>query len=107
MDAKLVTGAFTTQQIPLELGIVPAGYLSWLTRDNVTVEMKQLSAAARHVTYTVIEHGVYVVRVIRVSDTGTSIGQVAESEPFEITHAMVEVPLKVTVSVGDFVALPK
>lgn len=103
---KIADVVFTTQQIPLPDGQTPAGYLAWMTRDNQTADMQNLPATARTCQFVITAPGTYVVRVVRVDNTGASIGVSAESEPFEVTASMVEVPLDVFVTVGDSVATP-
>jgi len=103
---KIATASFTTEQIPLPSGAVPAGYLAWLTRGNSTTDMQNLPAEARSCTFLITQPGTYVVRVVRVLEDGSSIGNAAESDPFVVTAEMVDVPVTVTVVVGDAVAAP-
>ena len=103
---KIAEVNFTTEQIPLPSGAVPAGYLAWLTRGNNTTDMQNLPAEARSCTFLITQAGAYVVRVVRVLEDGSSIGNAAESEPFVVTAEMVEVPVTVTVVVGDAVSAP-
>ena len=107
MQTKIATVAFTTHQIPKPTGVVPAGYMAWLARNNVTVGMLNLAATATHCTFVIEEPGEYIARVVRVSTTGDSIGPSAESEPVVVSEEMVEVPFAVTLVVQDAVATPK
>jgi len=107
MQTKIATVAFTTQQVPKPAGSDPAGYMAWLTQNNITVGMLNLSANATHCTFVVEEPGVYVARVVRMDANGTSIGNSAESEPVVVTEDMMDVPLAVTLVVQDAVATPK
>jgi hypothetical protein len=104
---KIAAVAFTTHQIQKPPGVVPAGYMAWLTQNNATVGMVQLPATANSCTFTITEPGVYVARVVRVSDDGSSIGPAAESDPVIVTEEMVEVPFTVTLTIADAVATPK
>ena len=98
---KQTLATFTIQQIQLPVGVIPAGYIAWMTLGNSTVQMQQLPEDARSCVVTITTPGTYVVRVVRVDASGNSIGPAAESEPFVVSEdqLMVDVPLTVTVSV--------
>ena len=94
------TVSFDTQQILKPAGTPPAaGYLAWMTRDNVTAEMKQLAETDRTAVFNIAQPGTYVARVVRVDVNGSSIGNAAESAPFTVNEELVDVPLTVTVSI--------
>ena len=96
----LATVTFDTQQILKPAGTAPAaGYMAWMTRDNVTTEMKQLAENERTCVFNVAQAGTYVARVVRVDINGASIGNAAESTPFVVNEEMVDVPLTVTVTI--------
>ena len=96
----LATVSFDTQQILKPTGTPPAaGYMVWMTRDNVTTEMKQLSETERTAVFNIVQAGTYVARVVRADINGASIGNAAESTPFVVNEEMVDVPLTVTVSI--------
>ena len=73
--------------------------MAWMTRDNVTTEMKQLAENERTCVFNVSQAGTYVARVVRVDINGASIGNAAESTPFVVNEEMVDVPLTVTVTI--------
>jgi hypothetical protein len=107
MTTKIATVGFSVQQVPKPSGVVPAGYMVWLTDSNATVAMENLGAEDRVAQFTISSAGVYTAHVVRLDSTGGSIGSSASSDPFIVTEDMVDVPFIVTVNVADAVAIPK
>jgi hypothetical protein len=107
MTTKIATVGFSVQQVPKPSGIVPAGYMVWLTESNVTQDVANIGPDDRTAQFTITQPGVYTAHVVRMDTNGGSIGSSASSEPFIVTEDMVEVPLLVTVNVADAVALPR
>jgi len=107
MATKIATVGFTTQQVPKPAGVVPAGYMVWLTESNATVAMENVGPDDRLVQFTISSPGIYTAHVVRMDTSGNSIGSSASSDPFVVTEDMVDVPFVVTVNVADAVAVPR
>lgn len=107
MTTKIATVGFSVQQVPKPSGVIPAGYMVWLTESNVTQAVENIGPDDRTVQFTIASPGVYTAHVVRMDSTGGSIGSSASSDPFIVTEDMVDVPFVVTVNVADAVAIPK
>ena len=107
MTTKIATVGFTTQEVPKPAGVVPAGYMVWLTESNATVGMENIGPDDRTAQFTISSPGVYTAHVVRMDSNGNSIGSSASSDPFVVTEDMVEVPFVVTVNVAEPVAVPR
>ena len=98
----LATTTFSTKEIALPAGMVPApGYLVELLR-KITggaelVEAKRVDSAEAEVTFTINELGTYMSLVSRTAIGGGMIYS-AMSDPFEVEAPLVTVPATVTVA---------
>jgi hypothetical protein len=98
----IVTTTFTTKEIPLQAGLVPApGYLVELLR-KITggaelVDSKRVDSAEAEATFMLDTAGTYMSVVSRTAVGGVPIYSVM-SEPFEIPAPLVTVPATVTVT---------
>jgi hypothetical protein len=97
----LATTTFTTKEVALPAGAVPApGYLVELVR-KITggaelVDSKRVDSEAAAATFVINDAGTYMSIVSRTAVGGTVIYSVM-SDPFEISAPMVTVPATVTV----------
>jgi hypothetical protein len=98
----LATTTFTTKEIPLPAGTVPApGYLVELLRKipggAELLDAKRVDSEDAEVAFNINDAGTYMTLVSRTSMSGPPIYSVM-SDPFEVTAPLVTVPATVTVT---------
>jgi len=97
----LATTTFTTKEISLPAGTVPApGYLVELLRKITggaeVIDSKRVDSEAAEATFNISTAGTYMSVVSRTAVGGVPIYSVM-SDPFEVSAPMVTVPATVTV----------
>jgi hypothetical protein len=98
----LATTTFTTKEISLPAGTVPApGYLVELLRKITggaeVIDSKRVDSEAAEATFNISTAGTYMSVVSRTGVGGVPIYSVM-SDPFEVSAPMVTVPATVTVT---------
>jgi hypothetical protein len=105
--SKIANVTFTTQLQDKPEGAVVGGYSVVLSKAGAAVETKVVPDNVTPVQFDIASPGDYTVQVARVdSNTGVNISPVVESAPFTIVPDQIEVPLAITVTVAETIAVP-
>lgn len=99
---KLATMVFTTQKQDKPEGVVVGGYSVSLMLAGVLVGEPRIVADASVPIVFPIQPGLgYTIEVVRVAETGEAVSPVASSAPFDVAQDQIDVPLTVTVMIGE------
>lgn len=99
---KIATVSFETEKVDPPEGVSLAGYAVSLMLAGVLVGAPTIvSDKSTPVALTITEPGTYTVQVARISTNGDAMWPPKSSAPFDVPADKVEVPLTVTVSLGD------
>lgn len=106
--SKIASVVFTTQKQDAPHGVVMGGFSVSLMLAGVIVGSPVVVAdAAVPVTFSIDVPGDYTVDVVRIAESGERVSPVVTSTVFTVAPAQIDVPLSVTVVLGDPPAAPK
>lgn len=106
--SKIASVLFTTQKQDQPQGVVMGGFSVSLMLAGVLVGAPVIVASAGEpVTFTIDVPGDYTVDVVRIAQSGEAVSPVVSSGVFTIAPLQIDVPMTVTVVLGDPPAAPK
>jgi hypothetical protein len=104
--SKLASVTFTTQLQDKPEGVIVGGFLVALVKAGAVVDSKTVADNAAPVEFNITTPGDYTVQVTRVAESGENISPTVSSDQFTVAPDQILVPLAVTVTVGDLMAVP-
>ncbi len=106
--SKIASVLFTTQKQDQPHGVVMGGFSVSLMLAGALVGSPVIVASAGEpVTFTIDVPGDYTVDVVRIAQSGEAVSPVVSSGVFTIAPLQIDVPMTVTVVLGDPPAAPK
>jgi hypothetical protein len=105
---KIATASFTETVVPVPAGVTPAGRMATLMLADMAVGSPIAVEPGVPFSFTIAIAGTYHISVARVSTEGTAIAAPVMSDTFVVPAEvlMMNVPLTVTVTLADGVAVP-
>lgn len=106
--SKIASVLFTTQKQDQPQGVVMGGFsVSLMLAGALAVPPVIVASAGEPVTFTIDVPGDYTVDVVRIAQSGEAVSPVVSSGVFTIAPLQIDVPMTVTVVLGDPPAAPK
>lgn len=106
--SKIASVLFTTQKQDQPHGVVMGGFSVSLMLAGVIVGAPVVvTSAGAPVTFTIDVPGDYTADVVRIAESGEAVSPVVSSGVFTVAPLQIDVPMTVTVMLGDPPAAPK